>query len=396
MRLRWLHLSDFHTGRDKYGQSSLCSELLKHVSTRLAAGLEPDLVFLSGDIANHGKASEYEQFQREFLGPLRALFTDSLTTRVFVAPGNHDVDRDRAQATVAYTHPEHFEAYFDPTDQGLELRRPSFPRFADYHDWLRAAGLSTQAFDTQRSFYTMQYQRAILIRHRAIAEEIVTLARSEFGESDVEYHKDLALAAARLRDAEYVAGFNDFVYVGRTLREKLHRPDDALTVAEALVRQHRANRYYLAELAVSFGSLQPPLHALNACVAGVSVADIPGHEPPTNDNAKVALAELGFALGALFEASQERVFVVSQFAVAALGLTLDLDRRTEGYFLRYRNDALARGATDASPAHLLADMAAGVQAAWHRRERELPASVRPPDQLSYSGLARLLDHSTDH
>jgi 3',5'-cyclic AMP phosphodiesterase CpdA len=52
--IRFLHLSDFHVGKDKWAQQRLFDKILKYVGILKDAGVPPDLVFLTGDIANHG------------------------------------------------------------------------------------------------------------------------------------------------------------------------------------------------------------------------------------------------------------------------------------------------------------------------------------------------------
>lgn len=65
---RWLHLSDFHIGKDNYGQIKLFSYLLEHIKERKNSGWIPDAVFITGDIANKGKEADYETFEKECSG----------------------------------------------------------------------------------------------------------------------------------------------------------------------------------------------------------------------------------------------------------------------------------------------------------------------------------------
>lgn len=44
---RWLHLSDFHIGKDNYGQIKLFSYLLEHIKERKNSGWIPDAVFIT-------------------------------------------------------------------------------------------------------------------------------------------------------------------------------------------------------------------------------------------------------------------------------------------------------------------------------------------------------------
>ena len=50
MSIRWLHLSDFHTGKDEHGQRLVFKYILRAVQDKLAAGFVPDFVFLTGAI----------------------------------------------------------------------------------------------------------------------------------------------------------------------------------------------------------------------------------------------------------------------------------------------------------------------------------------------------------
>lgn len=88
--VRVLHLSDFHfathTARDS-------KPLLDRMISHLRGATRPDLVLVSGDIAQSGVAGDYALAKELFLSLLRALELDA--TRLLLVPGNHDVDRSR-------------------------------------------------------------------------------------------------------------------------------------------------------------------------------------------------------------------------------------------------------------------------------------------------------------
>ena len=65
--IRWLHLSDFHVGKDDYAQRTLFDKIIEHVRGRVSAGQPPDFVFITGDLANKGLPQEYEEFCYNFL-----------------------------------------------------------------------------------------------------------------------------------------------------------------------------------------------------------------------------------------------------------------------------------------------------------------------------------------
>lgn len=131
--IRWLHLSDFHVGKDDYATRKMFDYILTHVLKRKSEGFVPDLLFITGDLTNKGLTSEYESFWLDFLSPLQEAIGNGVSERTFVVPGNHDVDRSKfpafSQADVAK--PE--SHYLDPTEEGAKLRGDLLiPRFHSY------------------------------------------------------------------------------------------------------------------------------------------------------------------------------------------------------------------------------------------------------------------------
>lgn len=93
--IRWLHLSDFHVGRDSYGQIKLFEQIINHIDIRINNGKIPDFIFITGDIAHNGQQNEYDLFMSEFINPLKSLFDNNgIPFRLYVVPGNHDYDRN--------------------------------------------------------------------------------------------------------------------------------------------------------------------------------------------------------------------------------------------------------------------------------------------------------------
>jgi 3',5'-cyclic AMP phosphodiesterase CpdA len=101
--LTWLHLSDVHlTSSTSSDWASLQRALLRDIrehrdsETALApprAGqvLRPDLIMLTGDLAQRGKPEEYDSV-RSLIEQIWTI-TGLDRTRTFSVPGNHDVDR---------------------------------------------------------------------------------------------------------------------------------------------------------------------------------------------------------------------------------------------------------------------------------------------------------------
>ncbi|MGT2430017.1 metallophosphoesterase family protein [Cupriavidus basilensis] len=61
-QIKWLHLSDFHFGKNPFEQDFSAKKLLGHLSEQKESGIEPDFIFITGDIANSGKEKEYDDF----------------------------------------------------------------------------------------------------------------------------------------------------------------------------------------------------------------------------------------------------------------------------------------------------------------------------------------------
>lgn len=89
----WFHTSDFHIkDGDPYDRQTVLNGILH--TLRNAAdhhGYSPDVIFATGDIAFSGMPSQYEQASAFFDALLEAADLDK--TRLFVIPGNHDIDR---------------------------------------------------------------------------------------------------------------------------------------------------------------------------------------------------------------------------------------------------------------------------------------------------------------
>jgi len=130
--IRWLHLSDFHVGKDEYGQRQIFKYILGEVSSKIVQRKGPDIIFITGDIANFGLKSEYEEFIDEFILPLMELLGHDWQGKIYVVPGNHDVNRKEAEAVSAYSIPSKTPGFFDPTLEAAAKRTFILPRFSAY------------------------------------------------------------------------------------------------------------------------------------------------------------------------------------------------------------------------------------------------------------------------
>lgn len=94
--ITWLHLSDFHfASREGWDRRPTLKALLKYLGERAEKGWSPDFIFATGDIAWSGRREEFEQAQLFFraLGESLRLSENEFRRRLFMIPGNHDVDR---------------------------------------------------------------------------------------------------------------------------------------------------------------------------------------------------------------------------------------------------------------------------------------------------------------
>jgi len=94
----WLHLSDWHQKTsDDFDRSIVLQALLRDIENRASINrrLERvDFAVFSGDVAHGGKAAEYRVAKDRFLDPvLQKSGVDP--KRLFIVPGNHDLDRSR-------------------------------------------------------------------------------------------------------------------------------------------------------------------------------------------------------------------------------------------------------------------------------------------------------------
>ena len=96
--IAWLHLSDLHfkagTEAEHFNKKMVLEALWKDIEKQIHSGLKPDFIIFSGDVAYHGKKSEFDLAVIDFFDPLLRI-TGLAKDRLFVVPGNHDIDREK-------------------------------------------------------------------------------------------------------------------------------------------------------------------------------------------------------------------------------------------------------------------------------------------------------------
>ncbi|MFO0591522.1 MAG: metallophosphoesterase [Polyangiaceae bacterium] len=137
--LRWLHVSDAHFRagvgfEERLILKTLLSQLgrQRELPMESRLGPPPDLVFFTGDLAFSGKKAEYDRAKPFLVELLTVLGLDR--DRLFIVPGNHDVDRTET-------------TFLERTPTGEEVAHKAFKdarwrrlygeRFAEYKAFCR-------------------------------------------------------------------------------------------------------------------------------------------------------------------------------------------------------------------------------------------------------------------
>ena len=92
-KLQILHISDLHVKAGKlFDRSVVLDPMLERIREDARRDLKPEIVVVTGDIAYSGKAAEYKSARAFFDDLMQKL--DLKNDRLFIVPGNHDVDFD--------------------------------------------------------------------------------------------------------------------------------------------------------------------------------------------------------------------------------------------------------------------------------------------------------------
>ena len=94
--LTWLHLSDWHQGGKEFDREVVRDKLLEDLEKR--EDISPDLatidfIIFSGDVAKSAKPEEYQAAKEELFDRILKV-TGLSPDKLFIVPGNHDLNRD--------------------------------------------------------------------------------------------------------------------------------------------------------------------------------------------------------------------------------------------------------------------------------------------------------------
>lgn len=135
-----LHISDIHKHKD-VAYDSLIQSLERDLFRYTEAGIaKPSFIVVSGDIIEGAYDDDIirEQYSEaeDFLTKICDLFLDSDKRRILIVPGNHDMNRNRSQASMSPSASDRKEDYVDYFS-GSKVTRWSWKDYRFYHivDW---------------------------------------------------------------------------------------------------------------------------------------------------------------------------------------------------------------------------------------------------------------------
>jgi 3',5'-cyclic AMP phosphodiesterase CpdA len=96
-KVTWLHLSDLHLKADETAiEKDQTTKLKDDISNVIAKeNINLDAVFFNGDIAFSGQRHQYQQAISWFDDILDSCGLSRQRDKLFIVPGNHDVDRSK-------------------------------------------------------------------------------------------------------------------------------------------------------------------------------------------------------------------------------------------------------------------------------------------------------------
>ena len=113
-----LHLSDIHINKEtNFDRSVVLDPLIDRIKKDMANGLSPEIIVVTGDIAHGGKEEEYKEAKLFFDELLLA--TGLSNDKLFMVPGNHDVNRKKYR-------PSDRPTYNDMQELNSELENKDF------------------------------------------------------------------------------------------------------------------------------------------------------------------------------------------------------------------------------------------------------------------------------
>lgn len=206
-----LHLSDVQFGpHHRFEGGGALGSLLERLRQDLdplcqAEGLRPDLIVLTGDLAEYGKRSEFEQVQR-FAQTLAGLL-ELPPRRVVLVPGNHDINWKASESYFSAREADEVEPVF-----------PYFPKLRHYADFFARfyEGETTIRFTEEEPWSFFEYPELKVV----VAGLNSAMAESHRGEDHYGFigEQQLRDFAAKLRPYKE----QGFLRIGAVHHDVLH------------------------------------------------------------------------------------------------------------------------------------------------------------------------------
>ncbi|ACF44538.1 SUMF1/EgtB/PvdO family nonheme iron enzyme [Pelodictyon phaeoclathratiforme] len=141
MALTWLHVSDFHLSPlGSYDVNQVLKALVESVERfRQTTEWKPDLIFATGDIAGKGDVAIFKGGDD---APATKFFDKLLQAagqgreRLFIVPGNHDVERDQGLVPPTFQTEVDINNYFEKSKRYHFLKLQAFSEW--YNDYFEA------------------------------------------------------------------------------------------------------------------------------------------------------------------------------------------------------------------------------------------------------------------
>lgn len=146
--IRILHLSDLHYVDGDYDQNIVLKALLGDLR-KYKDEYPIDIIIFSGDLVKIGEDKEqFEKVKAHFLDHLMGIY-DLDSSRIFIAPGNHDISRKAARENVLVdkgisaelTTIEKVNRFIDDARQQKPYVNAAFERLKNFDDFLKTLNL---------------------------------------------------------------------------------------------------------------------------------------------------------------------------------------------------------------------------------------------------------------
>lgn len=196
-----MHLSDLHIGGEDWQRDDVLDALVRDLPELLAErGLQPDLLLVTGDVASRGRREDYDG-AFVFLERITAALGLDRTQRVFLVPGNHDVDRSRIGGMARLHHRALVQLGPEALSETLGALFEHPEELALYGERLSAwCAFTARVLGPARAVTPERPWRADVVTVRGLPVGVLSLCTAWASGSDHEYGQ-LLLGERQIRDA---------------------------------------------------------------------------------------------------------------------------------------------------------------------------------------------------